>query len=181
MLKEKLYSEYQKRYKEYKEKHKKNEALQVDAENIQAEGQRKKSDIEVQKRSELEMLSDKKKELERQLASVKKDGINSSVFKDYSESKLRDIEKTESGLRSLEQEKKITQQQYIYQNTGYFNDSRMDKKFKGIMITIGSIEVGILLIMLLSGNLFRHWIIALIILFFIIGAFGSTHEVQLYG
>lgn len=106
MLKEKLYSEYQKRYKEYKEKHKKVEALQVDAENIQAEGQRKKSDIEVQKRSELERLSDKKKELERQLASVKKDGTNSSVFKDYSESKLRDIEKTESGLRSLEQEKK---------------------------------------------------------------------------
>lgn len=106
MLKEKLYSEYQKRYKEYKEKHKKVEALQVDVENLQAEGQRKKSDIEVQKRSELERLSDKKKELERQLASVKKDGTNSSVFKDYSESKLRDIEKTESGLRSLEQEKK---------------------------------------------------------------------------
>lgn len=106
MLKEKLYSEYQKRYKEYKEKQKKVEALQVDAENIQAEGQRKKSDIEVQKRSELERLSDKKKELERQLASVKKDGTNSSFFKDYSESKLRDIEKTESGLRSLEQEKK---------------------------------------------------------------------------
>lgn len=106
MLKEKLYSEYQKRYKEYKEKHKKVEALQVDAENIQAEGQRKKSDIEVQKRSELERLYDKKKELESQLASVKKDGTNSSVFKDYSESKLRNIEKTESGLRSLEQEKK---------------------------------------------------------------------------
>ena len=106
MLKEKLYLEYQKRYKEYKEKHKKVEVLQVDLENIQAEGQRKKSDIEVQKRSELEKLSDKKKELERQLASVKKDGTNSSVFKDYSESKLRDIEKTESGLRSLEQEKK---------------------------------------------------------------------------
>ena len=85
MLKEKLYSEYQKRYKEYKEKHKKVEALQVDVENLQAEGQRKKSDIEVQKRSELERLSDKKKELERQLASVKKDGTNSSVFKDYSE------------------------------------------------------------------------------------------------
>ncbi len=106
MLKEKLYSEYQKRYDEYKEKHEKVEALQVDVENIQTEGQRKKSNIEAQKRSELKKLSDKKKELERQLASVKKDGTNSFVVKDYSESKLRDIEKIESRLCFLEQEKK---------------------------------------------------------------------------
>lgn len=105
MLKEKLYSEYQKRYKEYIEKHKKVEELQRDVADIQAEGQRKKSEIENQKKSELSKLSNRKKELERQLASVKKEGTNSTVVIEYSESKLRDIDKTEDGLRSLEQEK----------------------------------------------------------------------------
>lgn len=105
MLKEKLYSEYQKRYKEYAEKHKKVEELQRNVVDIQAEGRRKKAEIETQKKSELSMLSDRKKELERQLASVKKEGTDSAVVKDYSESKLKDIEKTEIGLRSLEQEK----------------------------------------------------------------------------
>lgn len=105
MLKEKLYLEYQKRYKEYTEKHKKVEELQRDVVDIQAEGQRKKSEIEIQKKSELSKLSDRKKELERQLMSLKKEGTDSAVVKDYSESKLKDIEKTETGLRSLEQEK----------------------------------------------------------------------------
>lgn len=106
MLKEKLYSEYQERYKEYIEKHKKVDNLQSDVVDIQAEGQRKKSEIETQKKTELGKLSDQKKELERQLASVKKEGTNSTVLKEYSESKLREIEKTEGGLRALEQEKK---------------------------------------------------------------------------
>lgn len=106
MLKEKLYSEYQERYKEYMEKHKKVDNLQSDVVDIQAEGQRKKSEIETQKKTELGKLSDQKKELERQLASVKKEGTNSTVLKEYSESKLREIEKTEGGLRALEQEKK---------------------------------------------------------------------------
>lgn len=105
MLKEKLYLEYQKRYKEYMEKYNKVEKLQRDVADIQAEGQRKKAEIETQKKSELSKLSDRKKELERQLASVKKEGIDSAVAKDYSESKLKDIEKTKTGLRSLEQEK----------------------------------------------------------------------------
>lgn len=105
MLKEKLYLEYQERYKEYKEKHKKVEELRRDVVNIQTEGERKKSEIETQKKNELSKLSSKKKVLERQLASVKKDGTNSVVVKEYSEAKLRDIEKTEGGLRSLEQEK----------------------------------------------------------------------------
>lgn len=72
----------------------------------------------------------------------------------------------------------MPQQQFNYQNAGYNNDPMMDKKFRGIMIVAGSVwgGAGILLIMLLSGNLFRHWIIALIILLFTIGAFGSTKE-----
>lgn len=105
MLKEKLYSEYQKRYKEYIEKHKKVEDLQRDVADIRVEGQRKKAEIENQKKSELSKLSDRKKELESQLASVKKEGTDSAVVKDYSESKLKNIEKTETELRSLEQEK----------------------------------------------------------------------------
>lgn len=107
MLKEKLYSEYQKRYKEYKEKHKKVENLQVEVKNIQAEVKKKKFDIEVQTNNELNKIFDKKKELERQLFSVKKDGANSWVVKNYNESKLRDIEETKSELRSLEQEKQV--------------------------------------------------------------------------
>lgn len=70
----------------------------------------------------------------------------------------------------------MPQQQFNYQNAGYNNDPMMDKKFRGIMIVAGSVGACILLIMLLSGNLFRHWIIALIILLFTIGAFGSTKE-----
>ena len=105
MLKEKLYSEYQKRYKEYVEKHKKVENLQRNITNIQAEGQKKKAEIETQKKSELTKLSDRKKELERQLASVKKEGTDSVVVKDYSDLKLKNIEKTETELYSLEQEK----------------------------------------------------------------------------
>lgn len=106
MLKEKLYSEYQERYKEYIEKHRKVEKLQSDVVDIQVEGQRKKFEIETQKNTELAKLSDQKTELERQLASVKKEGTNSTVLKEYSESKLRDIAKTEEGLSALEQEKK---------------------------------------------------------------------------
>ncbi len=105
MLKERLYSEYQKRYAEYKEKHKEVEELQQNIENIREEGQIKKSKLEAQKKNELGKLSEQRKELERQLASVKKEGTNSTVLKDYSESKLKDIERIESGLRSLEQEK----------------------------------------------------------------------------
>ena len=65
MLKEKLYSEYQERYSKYIEKHKKVEKLQSDVVDIQAEGQRKKSEIETQKKTELGKLSDQKKELVR--------------------------------------------------------------------------------------------------------------------
>ena len=72
MLKERLYSEYQKRYAEYKEKHKEVEELQQNIENIREEGQIKKSKLEAQKKNELGKLSEQRKELERQLASVKK-------------------------------------------------------------------------------------------------------------
>lgn len=48
------------------------------------------------------------------------------------------------------------------------------------MIVAGSVGAGILLIMLLSGNLFRHWIIALIVLLFTIGAFISVKGMQFY-
>lgn len=48
------------------------------------------------------------------------------------------------------------------------------------MIVAGSVGAGILLIMLLGGNLFRHWIIALIVLLFTIGAFISVKGMQFY-
>lgn len=105
MLKEKLYLQYQKKYKEYIEKHKKVQELQRDVADIQAEEENKKSEIENQKRIELSKLYDKKNELQRQLASVKKEGTNSIVVTEYSESKLRDIGKIEDGLRSLGRDK----------------------------------------------------------------------------
>lgn len=72
------------------------------------------------------------------------------------------------------------QQQYNYQNINYSNDLMWDKRAKGIMIVAGSVGAGILLIMLLSGNLFRHWIIVLIVLLFTIGAFISVKGMQFY-
>lgn len=82
----------------------------------------------------------------------------------------------QSASRQNIQVQRMPQQQYNYQNLGYSNDPMMDKKSRGVMITVGSVGAGILLIMFLSGNLFRHWIIALIILFITLGAFGSTKE-----
>lgn len=111
---------------------------------------------------------------------------NGVTFEDFLRTRVNSAQKTntqksapkrrQTSPRQKQQVQRMPQQQYTYQNTGYSNDPMMDKKFKGIMIAVGSVGAGILLIMLLSGNLFRHWIIALIILFFTIGAFGSTQE-----
>lgn len=59
----------------------------------------------------------------------------------------------------------------------YSYDNQMDAaKMKSIMIAAGSIGALILLIMLLTGNLLKHWIIAIIVLLFTIGAFTSLKE-----
>lgn len=83
---------------------------------------------------------------------------------------------SQSTPRQNRQVQIMPEQQYNYQSSGYSNDSKMDKKLKGFMITVGSVGAGIILIMLLSGNLFRHWIISLIILFITFCAFGSAKE-----
>lgn len=112
---------------------------------------------------------------------------NGVTFEDFLRTRVNSAQKAsapkapskqqrQSVPRQNNQVQRMPQQQFNYQNTGYNNDPMMDKKFRGIMIAVGSIGAGILLIMLLSGNLFRHWIIALIILFITIGAFGSTKE-----
>ena len=105
MLKEKLYLEYQKRYKEYKEKYKKIEILESDIENLQSERERKKDNIESQKKTQLDKLLNKKKELENKFESVKKDGTESSVVKEYSEFKFFEIKRTENELLNLKREK----------------------------------------------------------------------------
>lgn len=71
--------------------------------------------------------------------------------------------------------KAVPKQQLDNQNIGY-DDSLLDKESRKILLAVGSFGIGILLIMFLSGNLFRHWIIALIILIITIGAFRSTKE-----
>ena len=111
---------------------------------------------------------------------------NGITFEDFLRTRVNSSQKStstkpaqnqrQSAPRQNRQVQRMPQQQYNYQNSGYSNDPMMDKKFRGIMIAVGSVGAGILLIMLLSGNLFRHWIIALIILFITLGAFGSTKE-----
>lgn len=107
---------------------------------------------------------------------------NGVTFEDFLRTRVNSAPKApskqqrQSVPRQNNQVQRMPQQQFNYQNTGYNNDSMMDKQFRGGMIAVGSIGAGILLIMFLSGNLFRHWIIALIILFITIGAFESTNE-----
>lgn len=105
MLKEKLYSEYHRRYKEYKDKHKKIEELDGALEQLKSEGIRKKSDLESQKKSVLQDISSSKEDFEHQLASVKRNGTNSSVVKEYSSIKLREISSAESDIKVLEKSK----------------------------------------------------------------------------
>lgn len=111
---------------------------------------------------------------------------NGVTFEDFLRTRVNNSQKSmsprsaqnqrQSASRQNIQVQRMPQQQYNYQNLGYSNDPMMDKKSRGVMITVGSVGAGILLIMFLSGNLFRHWIIALIILFITLGAFGSTKE-----
>lgn len=68
-------------------------------------------------------------------------------------------------------------QQYNEQNYNYSNNNQMsNERVKPLMIGIGSISILLLLILLVTGGLFRHWIISLIVLFITIGAFGSLKE-----
>lgn len=111
---------------------------------------------------------------------------NGVTFEDFLRTRVNSSQKATSPKSAQNQRQSVPrqnrqvqgmpQQQYNYQSSGYSNGPMMDKKFRGIMIAVGSVGAGILLIMLLSGNLFRHWIIALIILFITLGAFGSTKE-----
>ena len=111
---------------------------------------------------------------------------NGVTFEDFLRTRVNGVQKSntqksaqkqrQSLLRQEQQVQRLPQQQYTYQNTGYSDDSMTDKQLRGIMIVAGSVGAGILLIMLLSGNLFKHWIIALIILLFTIGAFETIKE-----
>lgn len=95
MLKEKLYVEYQRRYKDYIAAHKKVDELKSEAESIRREGADEKSSIEK-----------KKAAIERQLASVIKDGTKSSVFQEYSVEKIKEIGSIEEQITRLKSEKK---------------------------------------------------------------------------
>lgn len=106
MLKDKLYSEYQKRYTEYKEKQQRVDILKEAVKQLESERKGKKNDIENQKEKTLSDISGKKKDFERKLASVKREGTNSLVVKEYSEHKLREIEALEENVRVFEQSKK---------------------------------------------------------------------------
>lgn len=56
-------------------------------------------------------------------------------------------------------------------------DGQMDTaKMKSTMIIAGGIGALILLIMFLTGNLFKHWIIAIVVLLFTLGAFTSLKD-----
>ena len=109
---------------------------------------------------------------------------NGVTFEDFLRARVNSVQKSAQKVmpkqpKSVPRQKQQIQrvpQQYNYQNNSSFNDPNMDRKIRGLMITLRSVGAGILLIMLLSGNLFKHWIIALIILFFTIGAFGNSKE-----
>ena len=45
------------------------------------------------------------------------------------------------------------------------------EKMKMLMIGLGSIGILVLMILLLTGGIFRHWLVSLIVLFYTIGAF----------
>ncbi len=112
---------------------------------------------------------------------------NGVTFEDFLRTRVNSAQKAntpkaapkqqrQSPLKQNQQVQRIPQYQIDYKNTGYNNDPLKDRKFKGTMIAVGSAGAGILLIMLLTGNLFRHWIIALLVLFITIGAFFLTNE-----
>ena len=96
MLKEKLYVEYQRRYKDYIAANNKVDGLKAEAESIRREGVDEKNSIER-----------KKAEIERQLLSVKKEGIKSSFFQKYSERKCKEIKSIEERITKLKNDRKI--------------------------------------------------------------------------
>lgn len=108
---------------------------------------------------------------------------NGVTFEDFLRTRVSSTQKStlsksvqnqrQSAPRQNQQVQRIPQQQYNYQSQGYTKTPMTNQKLRGIMIAVGSLGAGILLIMFLSGNLFRYWIIALIILFITLRAFGS--------
>jgi len=70
---------------------------------------------------------------------------------------------------------------YSYaQNSGAYNygDNQAYKEGTGVMIAIGCVCAVILLILLFTGNLFKYWVLSLIVLLFTIGAFGAISILQ---
>ncbi|WP_461810949.1 hypothetical protein [Faecalimonas sp.] len=105
MLKEKKYSEYQKRYEEYKKKRKDVERLEENVEQLNREKIEKSASIEREKREKLSEITQRKKDNEDKLASAKKSGVDSTVVKEYSDKKLREIDLLNAEVHSLEKKK----------------------------------------------------------------------------
>lgn len=99
---------------------------------------------------------------------------NGVTFEDFLRTRVNSAQRVSPQMQSAP---RPNQQQYNYQDPGYNNDPMATLKLKALMAVFGCIGAVILIIMLLSGNLFRHWIISLIILFFTIGAFASIKEI----
>ena len=64
-------------------------------------------------------------------------------------------------------------QQYNYYPQNYGKNRISTERSKMLMTGLGCIGILILLVLLISGGLFRYWIISLIILFLTVGAFAS--------
>lgn len=66
------------------------------------------------------------------------------------------------------------QNYYIPQNNG--GNEIPPERLKILMLGLGCLGVLVLMILLLTGGLFRHWIISLIVLFFTVGAFSAIKQ-----
>lgn len=94
---------------------------------------------------------------------------NGVTFEDFLRTRLNNTQKFTQQVFSGQPEQ--VKQQYNYQKNNYIDDPDVNRQLKGIMVFILSVGTLILLIMFFSGNLFKHWIVSLIVLFFTIEAF----------
>ena len=102
---------------------------------------------------------------------------NGVTFEDFLKTRIgraRNI--TQSNNSNFQNQLFQSQKPQQYKNAGNSDDVLNDKQFRGMLVFVGSLGAGILLIMLLSGNLFSNWIVSLVIFFITVGAFGGLKE-----
>lgn len=142
MLKEKCYSEYQRRYDEYHAEHQKVDQLEQLVQQIQEEGATQLNKLEKQKHSALQAELAQKREYEQTLASVKKEGAASRAAQEFSRTKISEINSLEKDIQTLKATKVRAAQELEKKKANALNDLKRQqaacqKELAGLGAKIG--------------------------------------------